>query len=118
MHSIRAVQKCSEHPGKMWKIFNNIMYPIMPFDNNGTPWHSSQYAALPDIYVQNASLEIAWTKTVKDFKSIAGNLIMPLLSKGLEGFDINNINDWFLAEKYINTGEAILPLVDQLPYQV
>ena len=52
--SLRAVEKCRQHPGKMWVIRGHRMIPVMPFSNGATPWHSSQYAALPEIYVQNA----------------------------------------------------------------
>jgi CMP-N-acetylneuraminic acid synthetase len=59
--SLRAVQKVTEHPGKMWLIDNRRMFPLLPFKNIDVPWHSSQYTSLPEVYIQQASLEIAWT---------------------------------------------------------
>ena len=110
--SLRAIEKCKQHPGKMWVIHKNRMLPLMPFTNESTPWHSSQYSALPEIYAQDASLELAWTKVPVEKNSIAGDSIIPFVSKGYEGFDINNLEDWLLAETLIKQGEAKLPLVD------
>ncbi len=107
--SLRAVEKCSQHPGKMWVMSGNRMQPLMPFSLSGTPWHSCQMAALPEIYVQNASLEIAWTRAV-DAGTIAGQAVIPFLTEGLEGFDINSAEDWMLAEHYVQHGAALPPV--------
>lgn len=106
--SLRAVEKCSQHPGKMWVIRGDKMYPLIPFSPEVQPWHSSQYQALPEIYVQNASLEIAWCHIVEHGRSIAGTTIIPFLTKDYEGFDINSSYDWDLAEHLIKT-EIKLP---------
>jgi len=116
--SLRAVQKVTEHPGKMWLIDNKRMSPLLPFKNNGVPWHSSQYTSLPEIYVQNASLEIAWSRIALESGSIAGNSVIPFVSLGLEGFDINNPEDWILAEHFINSGEGQLTDIQIKPYKI
>jgi N-acylneuraminate cytidylyltransferase len=100
--SLRAVQKVSEHPGKMWLKHNDRILPLMPFAIDGTPWHSNQITILPEIFVQNASLEIAWVNTVLKTRTIAGQSVMPFFTQGLEGFDINSPEDWMLAEHYMN----------------
>ena len=106
--SLRAVEKCHEHPGKMWVLRGNRMTPLLPFAGNH-PWHSTPYQALPEIHVQNASLEIAWTRVVLEDHTIAGNVIMPFLTTGHEGFDLNHPHDWNLAEQLVKTGDAKLP---------
>ena len=115
--SLRAVEKCKQHPGKMWSVDNNRMTPIMPFEINGTPWHSSQYAILPEIYAQDASLEVSWTKIALENNTISGETIIPFISSGLEGFDINLPEDWVLAEYYINENQATLPVINDLKYK-
>jgi len=109
--SLRAVTKCAQHPGKMWIIKRNRMLPLLPFSNGGTPWHSSQYAALPEVFVQDASLEIAWTKMPLIHGSIAGDSVLPFITQGLEGFDINAPEDWLLAETYLAQGKCRLPTI-------
>jgi N-acylneuraminate cytidylyltransferase len=114
--SLRAVEKCSQHPGKMWVIRGRRMMPILPVGPADRPWHSSQYPSLPEIYVQNASLEIAKTRVVFEDQTIAGSVLMPFLTKDHEGFDVNKPYDWGLAEHMVTTGEAALPPVSKAPY--
>lgn len=110
--SLRAVEKCKEHPGKMWVVNGKRMSSLLPFGPKEQPWHSTPYQALPEIYVQNASLEIAWSRVVFDGRTIAGNVIMPFFTEGYEGFDVNHPYDWELAERLVVSGEAILPSVE------
>lgn len=115
--SLRAVEKCHEHPAKMWQIdaSGQRMAPVMPNpDRHATPWHSTPYQALPPVYVQNASLEIAWTPIALTQGSIAGEAVMPFVCEGLEGFDINTIEDWILAEHHLTTGAVSLPTVEEM----
>jgi N-acylneuraminate cytidylyltransferase len=74
--------------------------------------HSSQYASLPEIYVQNASLEIAWSRTVLEHGSIAGEVVIPFISNEFEGFDINEPEDLLLAEQYVAREEVSLPEIN------
>ena len=116
--SLRAVEKCEQHPGKMWTIRGERMLPLMPFEYNKTPWHSSQYSALPEVYIQNASLEIAWTRIVVEKNSIAGDSIIPFISEADEGFDINQPDDWILLEQYLLNNKVILPTVKKPPFNL
>jgi CMP-N,N'-diacetyllegionaminic acid synthase len=114
--SLRAVEKCSEHPGKMWVIRSSRLLPLLPFGPAAQPWHSTPYQALPEVYVQNASLEIAWTRVVRAGRTIAGETVVPFVSAGHEGFDINQPNDLRLAEELVQSGAATLPDVTQPPF--
>lgn len=109
--SLRAVEKCHEHPGKMWVIRGKRMMPLLPIGPAEQPWHSTPYQALPEVYVQNASLEIAWTRLVLDDHTIAGNVVVPFLTQGYEGFDVNHPYDWQLAEELVKNGQATLPKI-------
>jgi len=111
--SLRAVEKCIQHPGKMWVVRDKRMTPLLPLGPAGQPWHSSQYHSLPEIYVQNASLEIAWSRVVFEDHTIAGNVVMPFFTETYEGFDVNNPYDWQLAEQLVQNGEAKLPRIAQ-----
>lgn len=114
--SLRAVEKCQQHPGKMWVKRGNRLLPLLPFGPEEQPWHSSQYPSLPVVYVQNASLEIAWVRTVRETRTIAGIDIIPFLTEGFEGFDVNHPYDWQLAELLVARGEAALPQIPQPPF--
>ena len=116
--SLRAVERCRQHPGKMWMVRGKRMMPLLPFGPAEQPWHSSQTQTLPEVYVQNASLEIAWTRVVADGRTIAGQVVVPFFTAGFEGFDVNTREDWILAERFVETGEATLPDVRRAPYPV
>jgi CMP-N,N'-diacetyllegionaminic acid synthase len=118
--SLRAVEKCTQHPGKMWVIRGQRMFPLLPFTaptpegeggsgREGLPWHSTPYQALPTVYVQNASLEIAWSRVVFERRTIAGDVVVPFVTEGFEGFDINDPYDWMLAEQLLADGAVTLP---------
>ena len=114
--SLRAVEKCQQHPGKMWIVRAKRMMPLLPMGPAEQPWHSSQYPSLPEVFVQNASLEIARSKVVIEDKTIAGTVLMPFFTRDFEGFDVNSEYDWQLAELMVQKGEARLPEVSQSPY--
>jgi N-acylneuraminate cytidylyltransferase len=109
--SLRAVEKCRQHPGKMWVVRGRRMMPLLPLGPPDQPWHSSQYPSLPEVYVQNASLEIAWTRVVVETRTIAGHVLTPFFTEGHEGFDVNHPYDWRLAEELVESGQAALPEV-------
>ena len=114
--SLRAVEKCTQHPGKMWVVRGNRMMPLLPLGPAEQPWHSSQYPSLPEVYVQNASLEIAWSRVVLKDRTIAGNVVMPFFTTDHEGFDVNNEYDWQLAEQMVKKNDAMLPHIGQPAY--
>ena len=110
--SIRAVEPCRQHPGKMWRVNGGLMDPLLAQPEDGTPYHSTPYQALPKVYVQNSSLEIAWTRVVAEGLGIAGRRVAPFFTEGLEGFSIDYPEDVELAERRLASGEAELPRVE------
>lgn len=109
--SLRAVEPVTQHPGKMWQVRGSRMAPLLdewpgplgeaPMTAGRTPWHSMPTQSLPQVYVQNASLEIAWTWCVTHFDSISGPTVAPFFTDTLEGFDINTETDWQEAERIV-----------------
>jgi CMP-N,N'-diacetyllegionaminic acid synthase len=116
--SLRAVERCTQHPGKMWVVNDDRMTPLLQTPEGVTPWHSTPYQALPPVYVQNASLEIAWTRLIFHGRTIAGDVLVPFITEGFEGFDINDPHDWIVAEHLLADGQVVLPRVPQVPYGV
>jgi CMP-N,N'-diacetyllegionaminic acid synthase len=108
--SIRAVELCRQHPGKMWVVEGELMRPLLD-QPEGVPYHSSQYQALPEVHVQNSSLEIAWTRVALEGGSIAGERVVPFFTDELEGFSIDYPDDVERAERLVEEGRAELPAV-------
>jgi len=96
--SLRAVRPVREHPGKMWVIDGDHMRPLLPQPLDGIPTHSRQTASLPLVYVQDSSLEIAWTRVVTELHSISGERVLPFFTEGAEGLTIDYPDDWERAE--------------------
>lgn len=105
--SVRGIEKTKIHPGKIWKLKNNIITPILTKYLKGTPWHSCQYAALPTYYSQNASLEICRVSVIKKYGQFSGKKIFGLVSKGYDGFDINYMSDIIEAKEIIRKNKQI-----------
>ena len=113
--SLRAVELCRQHPGKMWRVEGDRLVPLLAGGPARPPWHSMAYQALPQVFVQNASLEIAWTRVPLEDGTIAGTRIVPFFTEGYEGTDLNDERDWLYAEQLVASGAATLPTITQAP---
>jgi len=110
--SIRAVERARQHPGKMWVLDGELLCPVLEQTHEGTPTYSTQTKALPPVYVQNSSLEIAWAHVLAGPRpEIAGERIAPFFTEAWEGFSIDYPDDVNTAERALACGEAVLPTV-------
>lgn len=109
--SVRAVELCKQHPGKMWILDGDeLMTPLLAQPED-LPFHSKQYQSLPEVYVQNSSIEVAWTRVALEDGTIAGRRVAPFRTDPLEGFSIDYEQDWIEAERLVESGEAELPAI-------
>ena len=84
----------------------------LPQPEGETPLHSRQYQALPKVYAQNSSLELAWSRVLDDaLPTISGRRVAPFFTEGADGFSIDYPDDVELAERMVAKGEATLPRV-------
>ena len=116
--SLRAVELVKQHPGKMWLLADDArtMTPLLDQSQLDVALHAGQYQALPEVYVQNSALEIAWTRVVTETGTREGNVLAPFLTQGLEGFNVDDEEDWERAERLVAAGQASLPEVGRAPY--
>ena len=114
--SLRAVELVKEHPGKMWQIEGDLMRPLLDQADRDPPWHSMQYQALPEVFVQNSSLELAWTRVVTEQRSLTGSNVVPFRTDPLEGFSLDYEDQWDRAVSMIESGAARLPRVEAESY--
>ncbi len=101
--SIRAVEKCRQHPYKMWTIKYGRLEPLIE-ESKKFQLFNTPYQSLPEIYIQNASLEMSWSNNVYFNDSISGDNIRPFFTEGYEGFDINYPQDLREAEYLVSQG--------------
>jgi N-acylneuraminate cytidylyltransferase len=116
--SIRAVELVKQHPGKMWILdeASRLMRPLLDQSHLDVAWHAGQYQALPRVYVQNSALEIAWTRVVEATGTREGRFLAPYLTEGFEGLNIDDEDDFALAERLVAERRAMLPAVEREPY--
>jgi CMP-N,N'-diacetyllegionaminic acid synthase len=111
--SIRAVERAKQHPGKMWVVEGKTMRPLLDQSHLEVAWHAGQYQALPEVYTQNSALEIAWTRVVSQTGTREGKVVTPFFTRGYEGFNIDDEEDWDRARALIESGAATLPDVER-----
>jgi N-acylneuraminate cytidylyltransferase len=118
--SVRAVELVKQHPGKMWELATDgrTMTPLLEQSHLEVAWHAGQYQALPRVYSQNSALEIAWTRVVAETGTREGLVLAPFLTKGHEGFNVDDEDDWARAEALVASGDAKLPDVDRPAYEL
>ena len=110
--SIRAVQRCHQHPAKMWRLEGDLMRPVLARPEEGTPWHSMQTQTLPEVWAQDSSLEMAWRHVLEGARpTISGERIAPFFTEDAEGFSIDYPEDFDRAELMLERGEVALPRV-------
>ncbi len=116
--SLRAVELVKQHPGKMWLLAEDgrTMSALLDQSHLDVAWHAGQYQALPHVYVQNSALEIAWTRVVSAHGTREGEVLAPFLTQGLEGFNVDDEEDWRRAEELVASGVATLTAVGRAPY--
>jgi CMP-N,N'-diacetyllegionaminic acid synthase len=116
--SLRAVELVKQHPGKTWVLEDGgrTMRPLLDQSHLEVAWHAGQYPALPEVYVQNSALEIAWTRVVTELGTREGRVVAPFFTQGHEGFNVDDEEDWARAERMLESGEATLPAVGRRPY--
>ena len=108
--SVRAVERTKQHPGKMWTVDGDLIVPLLPQPEGETPLHSRQYQALPEVWVQNSSLEIAWAHVLEGpLPTISGARVAPFFTDGAEGFSVDYPGDLERAEQMLASGQATLP---------
>jgi N-acylneuraminate cytidylyltransferase len=111
--SIRAVERVKQHPGKMWVVEGKTMRPLLDQSHLDAAWHAGQYQALPEVWVQNSALEIAWTRVVSQTGTREGRVVAPFFTTGYEGFNVDDEEDWERAKALVRVGTATLPKVER-----
>ena len=86
----------------MWVLSDGLMEPLLAQPDGDTPLHSRQYQSLPPVYVQNSSLEIAWSHVLEDpLPTFSGRRVAPFLPHVAEGFSVDYPEDFDRAERML-----------------
>jgi len=78
-----------QHPGKMWLLDGDYIVPLLPQPEGAVPLHSRQFQDLPQVYVQDSSLEISWVEVALSGGGISGTRVLAWHPPGSEGLSID-----------------------------
>jgi CMP-N,N'-diacetyllegionaminic acid synthase len=101
LDSVRSVTKANEIPYKMWTINSrNILTPIVyEVPNIQEPFNEPRQK-LPEAYIQNAAIDIFWTKTIVEQQSMTGKNIYGYVMN--HNLDIDYENEFLETEKLMS----------------
>lgn len=107
--SLRAMERVAQHPGKMWKLDRNgKATPYLDQSNRSVPTHDSPTQSLNELWVQNASLEIVRLAAILSTGTISGRSVLGFEMPGIEGYDINTLEDLEYLDFLISSNPEIL----------
>jgi len=96
----------------MWLLDGDYIVPLLPQPEGAVPLHSRQFQDLPQVYVQDSSLEISWVEVALSGGGDLGDEGACLASSRSEGLSIDYPEDWALIERLVADGEVALPEID------
>lgn len=108
--SLRAMEITQIHPGKMWRVSKQMeATPYLDQSGELIPTHNRPTQSLEELWIQNASLEIARLKSVLESNSISGRKVLGFKMPEFEGIDLNTELDWKLLEALVRDRPELLP---------
>lgn len=99
--SVRGVIKSKQNPYKMWLINKTgFMKPVVEINKYKEAYNMPRQK-LPETYWQTGYVDVIYTKTIVEKKSMSGAKIIPFLLDSNDWVDIDTLEDWKNAEKLI-----------------
>jgi len=97
--SLKSVVLADKTPYKMWSLKNGFMEPLLEIKNQKEAFNLPRQL-LPDIYWQNACIDIVKTTIINNSSSISGKNILPYVMNDDEVHDIDTIEDFNKSIKH------------------
>jgi N-acylneuraminate cytidylyltransferase len=106
---VRGVVPAGQNPHKMWRFAGEgqAMKPLLEVDGLAEPYNAPRQI-LPPVYWQTGHIDAIRVSTIKDKKSLTGDVIYPLVIDPLYTVDIDHLSDWAKYEALANSGLAIV----------
>ena len=103
--SVRSVTPVKEHPEKMWRMAGNH---LSPFLKEGRELFNMPRQKLQELFVQNGSVDVAWSTTILQKNSMTGEDIRGFVMDSRASVNINDALDLMLAEVLLMRRNALL----------
>jgi YrbI family 3-deoxy-D-manno-octulosonate 8-phosphate phosphatase len=108
---VRGVVPAGQNPFKMWQFDgeDKPMEPLLEVDGIAEPYNAPRQV-LPPVYWQTGHIDAIRVATVKQKKSLTGDVIYPLVIDPRYTVDIDNLSDWAKYEALAGSGlEMVTP---------
>ena len=102
---VRGVVPAGQNPFKMWRFEgeDKAMKPLLAADGIAEPYNAPRQI-LPPVYWQTGHIDAIRVSTIKQKKSLTGDVIYPLVIDPRYTVDIDNLSDWAKYEALANSG--------------
>ena len=106
---VRGVVAAGQNPHKMWRFAGEEqpMKPLLDVDGIPEPYNAPRQI-LPPVYWQTGHIDAIRVSTIKNKKSLTGDVIYPLLIDPRYAVDIDTLSDWAKYEALANSGLTIV----------
>src|SRR5215211_6310640 len=108
---VRGVVPAGQNPHKMWRFAgeDQPMSPLLNVDGIVEPYNAPRQV-LPPVYWQTGHIDAIRVWTIRQKKSLTGDVIYPLVIDPRYTVDIDNLSDWAKYETLANGGlEMVTP---------
>jgi N-acylneuraminate cytidylyltransferase len=102
---VRGVVPAGQNPYKMWRFSdkNQPMRPLLEVPAIPEPYNAPRQI-LPPVYWQTGHIDAIRTTTIKEKKSLTGDVIYPLVIDPRYTVDIDSLSDWIRYETLVASG--------------
>ena len=92
---VRGVVPAGQNPHKMWRLEGDgqPMKPLLKVKGIREPYNAPRQI-LPPVYWQTGHIDVIWVSTIKQKRSLTGDVIYPLVIDPRYTVDIDNLSDW------------------------
>jgi YrbI family 3-deoxy-D-manno-octulosonate 8-phosphate phosphatase len=106
---VRGVVPAGQNPFKMWRFdgADQPMKPLLQVDGIAEPYNAPRQI-LPPVYWQTGHIDAIRVSTIKDKKSLTGDVLYPLMIDSRYTVDIDNLSDWAKYEALVSSGLEII----------
>jgi N-acylneuraminate cytidylyltransferase len=108
---VRGVVPAGQNPFKMWRFSgeDKPLNPLLEVPGIAEPYNAPRQI-LPPVYWQTGHIDAIRVSTIKDKKSLTGDVIYPLVIDPRYTVDIDNLSDWAKYEALAKSGlEMVTP---------
>jgi N-acylneuraminate cytidylyltransferase len=106
---VRGVVPAGQNPHKMWRFAGEgqPMTPLLEVEGIAEPYNAPRQI-LPPVYWQTGHIDAIRVSTIKQKRSLTGEVIYPLVIDPRYTVDIDNLSDWAKYEARVQSGLEIV----------